>query len=312
MLHDACNRSYPAPMLVQHSACAGELGIEPPEPPVPLAPLEQRVAPLRRSSTLPSTVAATPVSESLRLLQRAVERSKRTSGVQLPIGFVRAEPSQTKPPPLAKMIRGGRGGEVRLKLYLSLNLLATRRPYDIRSIPARAWAEMLGLPDPEIHGARRISDALVWLADEHLIALARKPGTPPTITLLNPTGTGAKYVRPGGRWITVPLGLWEQEWITVISGTGIALLLVLLDMQGGKNSPAHAPSLTGAQRLRYQLSDDTWTRASAELTDLGLLTVRRVSQGRDFDWRRMRNTYWVDKAVLDSRAEASPSRSRPG
>jgi hypothetical protein len=44
-------------------------------------------------------------------------------------------------------MRGGRGGEVRLKLYFCLTLIATKPPHKIRErTPARTWAEMLALP----------------------------------------------------------------------------------------------------------------------------------------------------------------------
>jgi len=197
------------------------------------------------------------------------------------------------------MVRGGRGGEVRLKLYLCLVLVATTPPYDIRNhIPAWTWAEMLGLPDPEVKGARRVADALNWLDANKLIKLARRPGSPPLVTLLSPDGTGTKHVRPTTRYVQVPLGFWERQWITTLSGTGVALLLILMDAQSGRGAPSEAPWLSGEQRSRYGLSGDTWTRATRELRDVGLLTTSRTPQGQDFDWRRLRTTYWIHKANL--------------
>ncbi len=197
------------------------------------------------------------------------------------------------------MLRGGRGGAVRLKLYLCMTLIASRPPHDIRSIPGRAWAEALALPEPQSLGARRIADAIKWLNDEKLIAVERRQGIAPTVTRLDPLRTGGKYSRPVGQYISLPLGFWRQQWITVLSGAAVALLIVLLDLQGGRKSPAQAPSLATDQRRRYCLSDDTWTRATGELVSHELLIVRRVAHGRDFDWRRMRNTYWIRKERLD-------------
>jgi hypothetical protein len=239
-----------------------------------------------------------PNFESARLLERLVDRSKRKSGIQLPIGFVRTEDPES-PPPLTRMLRGGRGGAVRLKLYLCMTLIASRPPYDIRSIPARAWAEALALPEPQSLGARRVSDAIKWMSDEKLIAVERGQGIAPTVTLLDPLRTGGKYSRPVGQYVSLPLGFWRQQWITVLSGSAVALLIVLLDLQGGRKSPAQAPSLATGQRRRYSLSDDTWARATDELVRHDLLIVRRVADGRDFDWRRMRNTYWIRKERLD-------------
>lgn len=241
--------------------------------------------------------------ESARLLNRLVDRSKRTSGIQLPIGFVRAQGLAARPP-LARMLRdgnnsrGGRGGAVRLKLYLCLNLLAARTPYDIRPVPARAWAEALALPDPEGHGARRVTDALAWLSETKIIALRRQRGAAPTITLLDPTGSGGRN-RRSSPYVRVPLGFWREQWITRLPGSAVALLIVLLDLQGGKKTKQDAPWLTTFQRDRYGLSDDTWTRATKELVKHGLLEIGRVPQGRDFDFRRMRNTYWINQDKLD-------------
>jgi hypothetical protein len=227
--------------------------------------------------------------------------SKRTSGIQLPVGFVRAQGEMR--PPLARMLRdgpgsrGGRGGAVRLKLYLCMNLRAAHAPHDIRPTPARAWAEVLDLPDPDGRGARRVSDALVWLNEAKLITVRRERGVGLAAMLLDPTGSGRKYQR-SRPYVLVPLAFWREQWILRLSGSAVALLIVLLDMQGGKKSKQDAPWLTTRQRARYGLSDDTWTRASKELVTQGLLTIDRIPQGRDFDFRRMRNTYWIDKSRL--------------
>ena len=86
---------------------------------------------------------------SRHLLRRAVERSGRSTGIQLPVDFVRG--SWTRKPPSAEIVH--RGGGVRLKVYLCIYLLAVKSPYRIRGqIPGRVWAETLELPDPEGKG----------------------------------------------------------------------------------------------------------------------------------------------------------------
>lgn len=240
-----------------------------------------------------------PNPESRRLLERAVDKSKRYRGLQLPIGFARSDHYETDPPPLARMMRGGRGGEVRLKLYLCLGLIATSQPFDIRPVPARVWASMLALDDPEGNGARRIADSLNWLADNRFISIDRQPGGPPGLTMLSPLGDGRRYSRPRHQWITVPVDVWRQEWILALSGRATALLVVLLDLQGGRTDKTDPPWLTSEQRQRYALSADTWTRATKELKEHGLLIVKRIPQGRDFDWRRLRNAYWIDLDRLE-------------
>jgi hypothetical protein len=233
-----------------------------------------------------------PESRSAYLLRRAVERSQRSTGVQLPIRFFRDTAQHD--PPLARMLRGGRGGTVRLKLYLSVCLIATSAPYRIDTpIPARAWAEMLDLPDPESKGARRIADALSWLEQNEFVELVRRGGAPPTIGLRSATGRGRPFVRPVKRYVSVPLGLWRLGWINALSGRALAVLLALIDLQGGRD-PRRPPSMNAQERERYGFSQDTWTRGERELKERGLLAVARSPQGADFDWRRMRNTYWVD------------------
>jgi hypothetical protein len=245
-----------------------------------------------------STTTQAVSSVAAYMLEQAVKKSKRGSGIQLPLGFVRSEVVGGVPP-VARMIRGGRGGEVRLKLYLTMILVATRSPHDIKNVPARAWAETLNLDDPEGLGARRVSDALRWLAEQHFISLVSRRGSPPTVTLRSALGDNELFDRGRRIYLGVPLGLWEHHWIIKLSATGLALLLVLLDLQGGK-SASNPPSLPGPLRSRYGLSDDTWTRASRELQALGLLQIKKQPQGREFDFRRMRNTYWIDKAMLNA------------
>lgn len=237
-------------------------------------------------------------SRAAYMLDQAVKKSKRATGIQLPLGFVRSEMADSAPP-VARMIRGGRGGEVRLKLYLTMILIAAAGQHDIRNVPARAWAETLNLDDPDGLGARRVSDALQWLAENHFISLASRRGSPPTVTLLSALGDEKPFARGRRIYLRVPLGLWEHHWITKLSGSGLALLLVLLDLQGGA-SASSPPSLPGPLRRRYGLSDDTWTRASRELKALGLLQIKRQPQGREFDFRRMRNAYWIDKEILSA------------
>jgi len=248
--------------------------------------------------------AGTRSGATSRSLRQAVARSHRRTGVGLPIEFIRSEQDPPADTPLAGLLRGGRGGEVRLKLYMCLTLLATAVPHDIRE-PIRSswWAAALGLPDPDGNGARRISNALDWLDAKGYITLNRRPSMPSTVVLLNPRGGGGPYVGVDKtpRWVRVPLGLWANEWIVELSGSALALLLVLLELQGGASKPRH---LETGRRTQYGFSEDTWTRATVELRSCGLLTVRQVRTGRDLDMRRTRNTYWLNLEVLS--AERDP------
>ncbi len=250
-----------------------------------------------------SRSSATAVtSESRRLLRQLIKRSERRTGVQFPPAFLRDDDGQD--PPLARILRGGQGGDVRLKLYLTMTMLAARPPHDIRGIPARAWAQTLGLPDPERNGARRIGDALDFLAGSKLIRVTGRQGSPRNVVLRSPTGNGKTYSWRGSWYISMPLGFWENGWIYQLTGSGTALLLALRDMRS--NRPVSDPPwLSMEQKGRYGLSEATWTRATKELTDNNLLTVRRKPQGKDFDYTRLRNSYWVHMERLDDAAFAS-------
>lgn len=59
--------------------------------------------------------------------------------LQLRINFVEATSDQ--PQPLARLLRGGRGGAVRLKLYMAMLWMAAKEPHDV-TFPDRAWAEL--------------------------------------------------------------------------------------------------------------------------------------------------------------------------
>jgi hypothetical protein len=238
-----------------------------------------------------SRSSATAITaESRRLLHQLIRRSNRSTGVQFPPAFLRDDDGLN--PPLARVLRGGQGGDVRLKLYLTMTMLAAGPPHDIHSIPARAWAQVLGLSDPERNGARRIGDALDFLAGLQLIRVTGRQGRPRDVVLRSPTGNGKTYSWRGSRYISMPLGFWANEWIYQLTGSGVALLLVLRDMRSNRQ-PTDPPWLSTEQKGRYGLSEATWTRATKELTENGLLRVRRKPQGKDFDHRRLRNTYWV-------------------
>ena len=264
--------------------------------------------PLQRQSKLSTTSSTGPNNSSANRLDRILELSKRQSGIQLPLAFIRlqrpprllgrrpAAPKGTTP--LARMLRGGQGGEVRLKLYLTITLLAAHPPFDIsRQIASRTWAEMLALPDPEHRGARRVIDAVAWLQENDFLLVERHGGSPPTITLRNASGRGGNYVKPTSPYVTLPIGYWEQQWITALSGTATGLLLVLLELSGGKNR-APAQWVNRERRGEYCLSDDSWTRATKELCEFGLLEVGRVSSGHDLEYTRRRNTYQLNKDRL--------------
>ena len=236
-------------------------------------------------------------SQAAYMLEQAVRRSKATSSLELPQGFVRSEKAADVPP-VTQMIRGGRGGEVRLKLYLTMMLIAVGKSPMHKNVPASSWAEALYLKDPHGLGARRISDALQWLENNQFIKLESRRGSPAVITVLSALGDGVLLEQSEGTSLSVPIGLWENHGILGLSGTGLALLLILLDLQSD-GTESNPPSLPHPLRRRYGLSDDTWTRAGRELQDLDLLRTTKQIRADGFERRRARNTYWIDISAFN-------------
>jgi hypothetical protein len=229
-----------------------------------------------------------------------VKKSKRQS-VAVGRDFLRrAASNQASKAPLAPLLRGGRGGEVRLKLYLSILLLGVRKPHRVQ-LPPRSWAEILGLEDPDGNGARRVNDALRWLERHRLISTERPKGDPPIAWPLAEGGSGTQYVRPGDvkgyTWASLPVQFWQRGWILWLSSTAIAVLLILLELQRGKDSP----ETVAPRRLteRYGLSDESWSKGVSELKALGLVTANKATSGDHAERKRYRNNFKVVVSVFD-------------
>jgi hypothetical protein len=231
---------------------------------------------------------------ALELLRSAVDKSKRREQVPFAKEFLRASQGR---PPLARMIHGGRGGEVRLKLYLTITMMATRTPFDLNKPPTpQRWARLLGMDGPS--AARRVTNNLGWLRDNKFIKLEPRAGNLPLITVLDPAGTGGPYLLPSKHdrhYVSLPLGLWSKGWILDLSATALALFMVIRDVQQARDVARY---LSSRDREAYGLSPDTWTRATKELGEHGLLEVTRVPQGGEFDYQRMRNLYRVNMEQL--------------
>ena len=148
-------------------------------------------------------------------------------------------------PPLARMLRGGRGGQVRLKLYLSFLWLQTDEEGVPLAFPAQVWAQLLDLDHPDTAGARRIREAQAWLESNKFITVQAQPGLANRVTVLNETGGAdpGPYLVPGAaaraqrnkpgpsphRYVQIPQEFWTSGYMAVLSGAGVALYLILLD-----------------------------------------------------------------------------------
>jgi hypothetical protein len=239
-----------------------------------------------------------PTSDSARDLDRLIERSKRSTGARLPPSFARGDGTGT--PPLAQLIQGGQGGEVRLKLYVSMVLLAgsvkkhkTLGRHSIVNVSTSTWARLLALPDPPVNGARRVADAQNELARVKLIKVQRQPGQPPRLSLLHASGSGGPFAEPTGPYIRIPLDVWEQRWIWALSSKELAVLIALIDLCGGKgrDGTGGPQALSGIDRDRYGLSEDTWRISSASLVRHGLLETDIQRVRFDLETARRRKRY---------------------
>jgi hypothetical protein len=241
--------------------------------------------------TLPNPLHPAAVA----LLRKAADRALRRGNVPFPPAFVRSQVADIKPP-LARLIQGGQGGEVRLRLYLCVTMMATAKPYDLRQPPTpQTWSRMLALPPGT--GPRRVTNNLKWLSQNGFIELEQRPGNTAAIKLVSTEILGGPYARAStqGRYLGIPIEFWRNGWILSLSATGTALLFALLESQGGYKEARY---LTRERRESYGFSHNTWTVARKELERHRLLTVKRAPQGSDFDYRRLRNTYWVDESRL--------------
>jgi hypothetical protein len=265
-----------------------------------------------------SSLVPTPSDQSLELLGRASKRAKeRHTPIRHSfIGVRQSTEAPGHPAPLARLLRTSKGGAVRLRFYLAL-LWQAGGGDERHSVtwPARAWAELLDLPDPEHRGDRRIRDAIRSLERSGLVSTQRKPGQPITLTLQSDDGSREPYQHPGEAarttkergeldpkdlYVQLPSEFWTKGWALVLSGPGLAMLLVMLmltqngSLTGVWVSPQHA-------RARFGISEDTWTRGVAELQELSVLEIRRRPVSEDFGWRRLRNTYKLNIARLSEK-----------
>jgi hypothetical protein len=268
-----------------------------------------------RQSERPSGIP--PLSEpSERSLRAALTLSERLKhrAAKVRLDFIRRT-TPGPPPPLALLLRGGRGGEVRLKLFLSLLWVAGGGIDDrhkTNAYPARAWAALIDLPDPEGKGQRRIRDAIRWLEDQELINSEREPGRPMALQLRSDDGSGKPYTDPAGAarkkktskqtmsghdyFVQLPESFWTDGWIVSLSARAIAMLLVIAEVTFSPTREFEWVS-PGRARQLYGISEDTWSKGIAELKARKIIVIRKQPVGEDdFDFRRVRNTYKLPKA----------------
>lgn len=281
----------------------------------------------RKGSQIRSAEALSPAKEpsdsALQLAERLSERVGHRSA-RIRFDFVRRADGIPALPPLARLLRGGRGGEVRLKLLLALLWVAGGgdERHATSAWPARAWAALLDLDDPELHGQRRVRDAIRWLEQEGFLRTERQPGRPMVLQLLLEDGSGKDYFDPAppakkkkeskeawlgsDLYIQLPASFWTEGWAARLTGRALAMLLVLREVTFSGDWRWVSPSQA---RQRYGLSEDTWSKGVAELKANKIIEIRKKAVGEEvFDFRRVRNTYKLP--VDDEHRLVLPPRPR--
>lgn len=233
--------------------------------------------------------------------------------LQLRRTFLLGRAGRDELPTLAHLIRGGRGGEVRLKLYLSILWVGASYPHDV-TFPARTWAELLGLPSPTSHGARRVREAIDFLVESSLLAETRRPGLPTELTLLREDRSGNKYTVPGAasaqakargrgleshRYVRLSSAFWSRGWIAVLTVPGlVALLTLLVEQRGPEPSPVWlAPDVAVD---RYAISNQTRYRGLKELQQYGLVSRHVLPLQGNYEAVRRRHAYLLDLSNLNA------------
>ncbi|MHA6631832.1 hypothetical protein ACU61A_40920 [Pseudonocardia sichuanensis] len=258
--------------------------------------------------------ATNPQPQAAAEFARSLGVRRRRAGAPVRTEFASDENVVARTP-LARLLSGGdtggggRGGQLRVKLYLSLLWVCAKEPYNtIR--PARAWAALLGLDDHEVRGVRRVQQALRDLHERGFIVLRDRGGTPPLVTLLDEHGDRSPYEPPSDTYsrlssfnapatnlarhtyFRVPTTIWTHGHIARLTGPSLAMLLVLLAERRGQDVPVWFSPERAQQR--FSLSVGTRRAGLQHLRELGLLhsATRTVSEdGTYISFARRRRTH---------------------
>lgn len=173
----------------------------------------------------------------------------------------------------AKNGGGGRGGGVRIMLEISLILSAgIKEPYAIKRSPT-SWAELVGLENPQVAGARSIRNALTQLERHGLVRIG--PEKEPTVYLLNETGNGEPYSLPYKEekgYFRIPPELWTTGLINRLEAPGLCMYLCALstvkrEADGRSTVFWFAPAAT---RKKFSVGNSTRLKGIRELIEQGV------------------------------------------
>lgn len=276
---------------------------------------------------IPTDPLDTASAQALDAAKKAARIARKRAQIRLSFISRPSYDPQAPLPPLARSLRGGRGGKVRLKLLLTYLWMQTKDRGVALAYPAQVWARLLDLDQPETAGARRINEAQAWLEKHDFITTQAQPGRANKVTVLSEAGDGSSYIAPGAAakalsndpdkarqhyYAQIPATFWTNGYIQLMSGPGLAMYLILLDQYALTNGPLQPVWISPAAfKAYYGLSQDTRAAGIKDLTELGLVTTGRQSiNPDDFDLERIRNVYTLKPEQLDVPARRLPQAVR--
>jgi hypothetical protein len=204
---------------------------------------------------------------------------------------------------------GGRGGRLRVALVLTLLWRLAKSPHTtIR--PARYWAELLQLEEPDKAGARAVRSTLLELERRGFVRTeARGPGKVPEIILMDESLRGIDYKLPylqameegdagDTSYFRVPESFWSTGLCTKLSGAGLAMYLIAMSRAGWGNQPSFWLSPTQF-RAQYGLGDSTRKKGLRELVDLEVITheLRSIDRDGHAGYRRFQRSVYTVAAA---------------
>jgi hypothetical protein len=216
---------------------------------------------------------------------------------------------------------GGRGGRLRVALLLTLIWRLAAPPHSTTR-PARYWADLLQLEDPDGAGARTIRNTIQELERRGFLrTVDRGPGHAPEVFLLSEEGGAGEYQLPyiqamdgeSTSYFRVPEELWRSGVAAKLSGAALAMYLIALSAGSDGRDFWFSPALF---RERYGLGESTRKTGLAELVDHNILFVQTTSvdgTGGTGYRRFRRNVYtvggpWRPDGPRFDLASAAPTR----
>lgn len=253
---------------------------------------------------------------------------RRNLGAPIRDSLFRYDVADQRYYPLARLLSsrggkagGGRGGRTRVALYLSLIWVASGGDHS-SDRPARFWAGLLGIPDPDGAGSRVIRSTWRELEARNLVSLTpgAHSGAVPTVKLLREDGTGKPYTIPTGKdgdtYRRVPQTAWKALFHEPeLTGPGLVMYLVTLRTAGRANRLEGLTFPRAHFQAEYGIGESTRKSGLQNLVRLGVLDAHRHrtdDYGDPSRRGRSRYTYDLFDLYADPRMLSAPAHESAG